>query len=108
MSVLCMPCMDSLEASTRVYQCSYSCSRAEVEPLLADAPLSSDMTAAGIALLWAPRPFNLRSGRTRRSVDVPLVNTWFHEHCPQVQPQAAVALCWGAQWLRARISSSAS
>ena len=54
-----------------------------MEPLLAEAPLSSDMTAAGIALLWAPRPFNLRSGRTRRAVDVPLVNTWFHEHCPQ-------------------------
>ena len=80
--------MDSPEPVTCVYQCGIHCSCAEVEPLLADAPLSSDMTAAGIALLWAPRPFNLRSGRTRRSVDVPLVNTWFHEHCPQVQPLA--------------------
>jgi hypothetical protein len=60
--------------------------------MLAEAPLSSDMTAAGIALLWAPRPFNLRSGRTRRAVDVPLVNTWFHEHCPQARPCAAPAL----------------
>ena len=30
----------------------------------------------GIGLLWAPRPFNLRSGRSRRAVDVPLVKTW--------------------------------
>ena len=59
--------------------------------MLAEAPLSSDMTAAGIALLWAPRPFNLRSGRTRRAVDVPLVNTWFHEHCPQARPCCAPA-----------------
>jgi len=40
----------------------------------------------GIALLYAPRPFNLRSGRTRRACDVPLVNEWFHEHCPQSYP----------------------
>ena len=38
-------------------------------------PLSpADTTAAGISLLWAPRPFNLRSGRMRRACDVPLVN----------------------------------
>ena len=75
-------------------ECVTSCRRsycAEVEPMLAEAPLSSDMTAAGIALLWAPRPFNLRSGRTRRAVDVPLVNTWFHEHCPQARPCCAHA-----------------
>jgi pre-mRNA-processing factor 8 len=42
--------------------------------------------AQGIALLWAPRPFNLRSGRSRRSVDVPLVNDWFREHCPATYP----------------------
>ena len=40
----------------------------------------------GIALLYAPRPFNLRSGRTRRSCDVPLVNEWFHEHSSQSYP----------------------
>lgn len=56
----------------------------EVQPFLADTELYSSSTAAGIALLWAPRPFNLRSGRTRRSVDVPLINNWFHERCPQV------------------------
>ena len=31
---------------------------------------------AGIALLWAPRPFCLRSARTRRALDIPLVKTW--------------------------------
>jgi pre-mRNA-processing factor 8 len=38
--------------------------------------------AQGIALLWAPHPFNRRSGRTRRVLDVPLVNSWFQEHVP--------------------------
>lgn len=86
----------------------------EVEPLLKDTPLYTDNTAngiisytnfscstlfvnlcllpyescvfTGIALLWAPRPFNLRSGRTRRAVDIPLVKTWYREHCPSGQP----------------------
>lgn len=40
----------------------------------------------GIALLYAPRPFNLRSGATRRACDVPLVNEWFHEHSSQSYP----------------------
>ena len=47
-----------------------------VEPFLSSMPLYTDNTANGIALLWAPRPFNLRSGWTRRAVDVPLVKTW--------------------------------
>ena len=47
-----------------------------VEPFLSSTPLYTDNTANGIALLWAPRPFNLRSGWTRRAVDVPLVKTW--------------------------------
>ena len=48
----------------------------EVEPFLKETPLYTDNTANGIALLWAPRPFNMRSGRTRRAIDVPLVKTW--------------------------------
>lgn len=36
----------------------------------------------GIILYWAPRPYNLRQGRTRRAEDVPLINNWFREHCP--------------------------
>lgn len=33
-----------------------------VQPFLQDRPLYTDNTANGIALLWAPRPFNMRSG----------------------------------------------
>ena len=47
-----------------------------VQPFMQETPLYTDDTANGIALLWAPRPFNLRSGRARRAIDVPLVKTW--------------------------------
>ena len=47
--------------------------------------LYSDNTAQGIALLWAPHPFDKRSGRMRRSIDIPLINNWFKEHAPQVR-----------------------
>jgi len=36
-----------------------------VEPFMSEVPLYTDNTANGIALLWAPRPYNLRSSRTR-------------------------------------------
>lgn len=55
-------------------------------PFMADTPLYTDNTANGIGLLWAPRPFNLRSGCTRRALDVPLVQTWYREHCPSGMP----------------------
>ena len=57
-----------------------------VEPLLKDTPLYTDNTANGIALLWAPRPFNLRADHSRRALDIPLVKTWYLEHCPPSQP----------------------
>ncbi|GAB2224832.1 hypothetical protein Droror1_Dr00005609 [Drosera rotundifolia] len=57
-----------------------------VEPLLAGTQLYTDTTAAGISLLFAPRPFNMRSGRTRRAEDIPLVSEWFKEHCPPSYP----------------------
>ena len=44
----------------------------EVEPLLKDYDLYTENTTNGIALLFAPRPFNLRSGYTRSCIDVPL------------------------------------
>lgn len=53
-----------------------------VAPLLEEEELYGEHTAAGIALLWAPHPFNRRFGRTRRVLDVPLVNSWFQEHVP--------------------------
>ncbi|KAF6025681.1 PRPF8 [Bugula neritina] len=57
-----------------------------VEPFMSEVPLYTDNTANGIALLWAPRPYNLRSSRTRRALDVPLVKTWYREHVPAGQP----------------------
>nr|VZH89356.1 unnamed protein product [Spirometra erinaceieuropaei] len=53
---------------------------------MSDTPLYTDNTANGIALLWAPRPFNLRSGNSRRALDVPLVQSWYLEHCPSGMP----------------------
>lgn len=58
----------------------------EIQPLLQDAPLTTDTTVDGIMLYWACRPFNLRSGRTRRSIDVPLVQSWYREHVPTNYP----------------------
>ncbi|CAD7933629.1 unnamed protein product, partial [Amoebophrya sp. A25] len=58
----------------------------EVTPLLEDVSLYDDNTAQGIQLYWAPRPFNLRAGVTRRAQDVPLVMQWFKEHCPSQNP----------------------
>lgn len=34
----------------------------DVSPFLQETALYTDNTANGIALLWAPRPFNMRSG----------------------------------------------
>eukprot|EP00755_Sulcionema_specki_P011337 Sspe_Gene.7563::Locus_2570_Transcript_1_1_Confidence_1.000_Length_7081::g.7563::m.7563/K12856/PRPF8, PRP8; pre-mRNA-processing factor 8 len=58
----------------------------EFRPLLDDLPLYTEMTAQGIALYWAPRPYNLRSCRLRRAMDVPLVKSWYQEHCPLNYP----------------------
>lgn len=57
-----------------------------VEPILSELELETDNTATGIALFWAPRPFNLRSGATRRAIDVPLVKSWYQERCPSEFP----------------------
>lgn len=48
-------------------------------PFLSDAPLATPNTAAGITLYWAPRPFQARAGRTRRTIDVPLIGHWFRD-----------------------------
>ena len=56
------------------------------DPLLKDVPLYTDNTANGISLLWAPHPFNQRSGHMRRCIDIPLMNTWYKEHCPSELP----------------------
>ena len=68
--------------------------------MLEELPLYTDSTASGISLYWAPRPFNLRQGTMRRAIDVPLVNSWFHEHCPPNHPvKVNVNTC------RSRVSS---
>lgn len=54
--------------------------------ILDDDALYGDNTAAGISLYFAPRPFNMRSGRTRRSLDIPLVKSWYQERAPQGLP----------------------
>ncbi|KAJ1674075.1 pre-mRNA-splicing factor 8, partial [Spiromyces aspiralis] len=56
------------------------------EPLLVGTPLETDNTRGGLALYWAPHPFNKRSGRMRRAEDVPLVKNWYLEHCPPNMP----------------------
>ncbi|BBH00036.1 hypothetical protein Prudu_009930 [Prunus dulcis] len=58
----------------------------KVGAFLNDTQLYTDTTAAGISLLFAPRPFNMRSGRTRRAEDTPLVSEWYKEHCPPSYP----------------------
>ncbi|ORZ34180.1 PRP8 pre-mRNA processing factor 8 [Catenaria anguillulae PL171] len=57
-----------------------------IEPFFADEDIKSESTASGIALYHAPHPFNKRSGRMRRAQDVPLVKSWYLEHCPPDQP----------------------
>jgi pre-mRNA-processing factor 8 len=56
------------------------------EPLLLHEELSSKDTTFGIGLLWAPKPFNQRTGKMRRAFDVPLVAGWFKERCPMGYP----------------------
>ena len=55
-------------------------------PFLDTTPLESDLITDGIALWWVPNPYNWQSGRMRRAQDVPLVKSWYLEHCPQNQP----------------------
>ncbi len=66
-----------------------------VTPVLHDVPLTTEVTAAGIALLFAPRPFNKRSGLTRRALDIPMVKCWFQVRLVSaflLPPQACVCL----------------
>lgn len=58
----------------------------DISPAFDLFPLSTELTASGIALLHAPRPFNLRTGSMKRAIDVPLVKSWFQEHCPSKYP----------------------
>jgi hypothetical protein len=79
-----------------------------VEPLLKEMPLYTERTSQGIALLWAPRPFNLRSAHTRRAIDIPLVNSWFQEHCPAVSSFPGKAVSSALQGLAVAGSESST
>lgn len=58
----------------------------DLEPFLVDKPIADDNTTSAIAMWWAPYPYNHRSGRTIRTLDVPLVKNWYMEHCPPGMP----------------------
>ncbi|MFS7999191.1 putative PROCN domain, pre-mRNA-processing-splicing factor 8 [Helianthus anomalus] len=70
---------------TKVHEDEFSLPEG-VKPLLTSTPSYTDTTAAGISLLLAPSPFNMRSGRMRRAEDIPLVCEWYNEHCPLAYP----------------------
>lgn len=55
---------------------------ASFQPFLCEENLEKELTAAGIGLFWAPRPFSIRKGRCRRTIDIPLISPWFRERCP--------------------------
>lgn len=57
-----------------------------VSAFMEDKPLENELTSDAIALWWAPSPYNRRSGRTKRVLDVPLIKGWYMEHCPPGQP----------------------
>lgn len=54
-------------------------STVSVGPFLDERPISTSKTIPGIELYSAPYPFNTRSGRTRRTIDVPLIGHWFRD-----------------------------
>ena len=54
-------------------------STVSVDPFLEKKPVSTSKTTPGIELYSAPYPFNTRSGRTRRTIDVPLIGHWFRD-----------------------------
>jgi len=54
-------------------------SSSSLEPLLAKTPLATPNTSAGITLLAASHPFNMRSDRTRRTIDIPLIGHWYRD-----------------------------
>jgi pre-mRNA-processing factor 8 len=58
----------------------------QIEPFLQEKDLDPDGTADAIALWHAPYPYNQRSGRMVRAQDMPLVKTWYLEHCPAGLP----------------------
>jgi pre-mRNA-processing factor 8 len=59
---------------------------AGLEPLLSSVAMENENTADGIELYFAPHPFDKRSGRTVRQLDVNLIGHWYKERAPQNLP----------------------
>lgn len=51
-------------------------------PVLAHRPLYTDATQSGIDLYHAERPFNQKTGHTRRPQDVPFLADWYKDRAP--------------------------
>ncbi len=52
-----------------------------VVPLFWTSPYNTLSTAAGIALLFARRPFDMQSGQMKCAKDILLGSDWYKEHC---------------------------
>ena len=57
-----------------------------LRPFGADFELDNEEIRSAVELLWAPFPFNQRSGRTTRVMDIPLVAHWYLERTPFEYP----------------------
>ena len=58
----------------------------DCKPFLSEEPLFHENTADAYSLLHSTYPFNKRSGRMKRTIDIPLVKRFYREHCPRNFP----------------------
>jgi pre-mRNA-processing factor 8 len=70
---------DDIDELVEVYGTPQNNHSVSVSPFLESKPLSTPRTGPGISLYSAPYPFNTRSGRTRRTIDIPLIGHWFRD-----------------------------
>ena len=56
----------------------------DCKPFLSEEPLFHENTADAYSLLHSTYPFNKRSGRMKRTIDIPLVKRFYREHCPRI------------------------
>lgn len=58
----------------------------DFKPLLCEESLSLDETKESMAILFAPHPFNKRSGNTVRAQDAALIKKWYLQHPERESP----------------------
>merc|ERR1712224_438237 len=75
----------SIEDETNINN-SKSIRSLNISPFFDNEPVYTINTSSALALIWAPRPFHLRSGNTRRAYDIPLANQWYFERLPAGLP----------------------